>query len=450
MVDLTELPPAVLDAWRSGSACVQAGHLAPALDLVIAAIDDLLGELVYSVLHNREFQRLEAGWRGLAYMVAKVPFHENIEVSMWSLSKTDLEQDFAESTELVRSRTFLQAYSNEIGKFGGRPFAAILGDMAFDTSPRDVSLLRQMAAIGSMAHAPFFAAASPALLQLPTLVDLPRLENAHVLFSGAAALEWNQFRETAESRSGGLLVGRPLHRAPHAQARRFQYTEQSSSTNDYLWGSPVYLFAVRLAESFAKHRTLSAIAGDIDPCEAPATVSFESLGSRYFRPPVDVTITPRLERVLRDVGLMPLVHRTDAPAIYLRSANSLQAPKAFGGTAGGREATLSYLLGTKFPYFLFACRIAHYLKLIERELIGETRTPETIEKRLNDWLNRFVIRSNAASAEIRAQYPLRRAQARVTEAPDLRDWFKAEIALRPHVLYLGTALNLVVSDRMRR
>jgi type VI secretion system protein ImpC len=163
-----------------------------------------------------------------------------------------------------------------------------------------------------------------------------------------------------------------------------------------------------------------------------------------------VTITPRLQRALREVGVTALVHRAETPEIFLSSANSLQAPKSFGTASGGREATLSYLLGTRLPYFFFACRIAHYAKLIERESIGAHRTAEDIEQRLNEWLSRFVMNMDAASASLRAQYPLRRAQAKVRAVPEAPDLYAAELTLRPHLRYLSSVLSLTVSDQLRR
>ena len=445
-----ELPPAVRSAWRGASPAFQAGHRAAGVDLIVATIDGLLSRFVDCVLHDAGFQQLEASWRGLAYVVAHVPFHEHIEISIWSASKEDLERDFADAAEVSRSRTFFHAYSAQIGNFGGKPYAAILGDMAFGSTPRDVRLLRQIAAVATMAHAPFFAAASPQLLQLGVPSDLPRVEDVGVLFEGPSALDWKALRDSEDSRACGLLVGRPLLRPPHTRAANFTYAERTASSDAYLWGHPAYVFAVRLATSFARYRTLSAIAGEADACPAPATVGSDALGPGHSRAPLDVTVTPRLERALREAGLMALVHQSDVPSVFLASANSLQKPKTFGSGDGGREATLTHLLGTKFPYFLFACRIAHYLKLIEREEMGQTRSRETIEVRLNSWLDQFVLNMDSAAPEMRAQYPLRRAHVRVTEIAESPDWYKAEISLRPHLRYLNAALNLSVTDRVRR
>jgi type VI secretion system protein ImpC len=449
------LSPPVLDAVEGAWPTAEMGHLAAAVDLVIAAIDASVSDLVDRVLHHATFQRLEAAWRGLRYVVDQVAFHENTEIMIWSCSKESLAADFEEATEVSRSRLFFHAHTEQIGHFGGKPYAAILADMDFDATPRDVRLLRSVAAVAASTHAPLFHAVAPSLLKLASLRDLPRVQEVQALFQGPGSIEWNTFRNDPDSRCVGALLGRPLHRTPYTANdtdSSFGYTETiAADGSGLLWGHPVYVFATRLATSFARYRTLSAIVGDgEDSCPAPATMVFESLGTRHTRPALDTSVTPRLERALREVGVTALVHRAGAPWIYLSSANSLQAPKSFPSTSGGREAALSYLLGTQFPYFLFACRIAHYAKVIERELIGSHRTAESIEGRINEWLSRFVINQDAASPSLRAQYPLRLAQAKVRTLPELPDWYEAEVMLRPHLKYLNSRLSLTVSDQLRR
>jgi type VI secretion system protein ImpC len=453
--DAVRAVPPLLDAVAGAEPTAATGNLPAALDLVIAAIDAAVSDLVDRVLHGGAFQRLESAWRGLRYVVDQVAFHENTEITIWSCSKEALAADFEEAAEVARSRLFFHAHTEQIGQFGGKPYAAILADMDFGASPRDVRLLRSVAAVAASTHAPFFHAVAPSLLKLESFRDLPRVQEVPALFQGAGSLEWSLFRDTPDSRCVGALMGRPLHRTPYTANEAdssFGYTETIAADGaGLLWGGPVYVFATRLAASFARYRTLSAIVGDgEDSCPAPARMTFESLGPRHARPALDTSVTPRLERALREVGVTALMHRAGAPWIYVSSANSLQAPKSFPSTSGGREAALSYLLGTRFPYFLFACRIAHYAKVIERELIGSHRSAESIESRINEWLSRFVINQDAASPALRAQYPLRLAQARVRTTPETPDWYEAEVMLRPHLKYLNSRLSLTVVDQLRR
>ena len=97
-----------------------------------------------------------------------------------------------------------------------------------------------------------------------------------------------------------------------------------------------------------------------------------------------------------------------------------------------------------------ASRIAHYLKVIDRDRIGVQRTREELETDLNEWLSKYVVDMDGASAAIRAQYPLRRARVRVTEAEGNAGWFRVEILLRPHLKYLGASFTLSIDGRLDR
>jgi type VI secretion system protein ImpC len=161
-------------------------------------------------------------------------------------------------------------------------------------------------------------------------------------------------------------------------------------------------------------------------------------------------VSARLERMLREVGLISLLHRKGTTRMWVASANALQAPKRFGGSEGGREATLNYLLGTQFPYLLLASRIAHYLKVIERDMLGADRTPLEIERELDAWLSELVNSMDSVTAEDRARYPLRHAEVSVAPEPGAADWLRAELKIRPHLRYLGSVFTLSLSSRLER
>jgi len=103
------LPPAVHEALRVAVAESYETRSVPlAVERVIAAIDAAIHACLDDVLHHPDFQRLEAAWRGLEYVVDLVSFHENVKVVVWNWSKGDLARDFEESTEPTKTRTFAE------------------------------------------------------------------------------------------------------------------------------------------------------------------------------------------------------------------------------------------------------------------------------------------------------------------------------------------------------
>lgn len=67
------------------------------VDRMISEIDAKLSRQMDEILHNPEFQSLEASWRGLKLLVDRTDFRENIKVEILNASKQDLLDDFEDS-----------------------------------------------------------------------------------------------------------------------------------------------------------------------------------------------------------------------------------------------------------------------------------------------------------------------------------------------------------------
>ena len=78
------------------------------VDQMIEELDQRLGQQLDAILHNDAFQQLEAAWRGLAFLVNRTDFNENIRVELLNVEKEELLEDFEEAPELN-------------GQFGGEP-----------------------------------------------------------------------------------------------------------------------------------------------------------------------------------------------------------------------------------------------------------------------------------------------------------------------------------------
>lgn len=72
------------------------------------------------------------------------------------------------------------------------------------------------------------------------------------------------------------------------------------------------------------------------------------------------------------------------------SASSVQKPKFFGISAEGKAAELNYKLGTQLPYMMIVNRLAHYLKVLQREQLGSWKERTDLELELNKWIRQYV------------------------------------------------------------
>ena len=97
----------------------------------IAQIDHLLSLQVNMVLHHPEFQKLEATWRGLHYVLEQSETSANCKIKVLNVSKKEMLRDLQRVPEFDQSNAFKKIYEEEFGVFGGEPFAALISDYYF-------------------------------------------------------------------------------------------------------------------------------------------------------------------------------------------------------------------------------------------------------------------------------------------------------------------------------
>jgi type VI secretion system protein ImpC len=425
------------------------------VDALIAEIDVKLSRQIDEILHHPEFQKLESAWRGLKFLVDRTDFRENVKVELLNCSKEDLLADFEDAPEVPKSGLYKIAYSAEYGQFGGKPYGAIVSNYEFSPGPQDIALLQKCAAVAAMSHAPFLAAAGPQFFGLRDYLNLPNLKDLKSLFEGPQYTKYNAFRETEDSRYVGLLLPRFLLRLPFGSntvpVKGFNYEESVTSSHDaYCWGNATFAFATRLADSFAKYRWCPNIIGPQSggTLENLPLHQYEAMGEIQTKIPTEIMLTERREYELSEEGFIGFTYRKDSDNACFFSANSVQKAKYFGQSEQGREAEMNYRLGTQLPYMFIICRIAHYLKVLQREQIGSWKERADLEKELNDWIGQYVADMEVVSAGVRGKRPLRKAKITVSEVEGNAGWYKVDMQVRPHFKYMGAFFTLSLVGKL--
>lgn len=428
-----------------------------AIDVMIAELDHKISLQINELLHCQELQRVESTWRQIKLMVDRVDFRENVKLEIVNLSKDDLVVDFEDTPELVKSGLYRTVYSSEYGTYGGSPYGLIVAQYDFDHGPQDMQLLRNCAAVAAMAHAPFIANASPKFFGSESFLDLPKLKDLRSQFEGPQYARWNSFRDSEDSRNVGLCLPRFLLRLPYGQdtvpSRSFNFREDTVGRHEhYLWGLASTLFATRVADSFAKYRWCPNIIGPQSggAVEGLPLHNYEAMGEVQTKIPTEVQLTERREFELSDEGFIGLVYRKGSDNACFFSANSPQRPKTFGISDEAKSSETNYRLGTQLPYMFIINRLAHYIKVLERERIGSSLERTELEKQLNRWINQYVVSMDAPSASVRAQRPLREAQVTVEDVPGQVGWYRCGLRVRPHFKYMGADFTLSLVGKLEK
>ncbi|WP_199100889.1 type VI secretion system contractile sheath large subunit [Dyella sp. ASV21] len=427
------------------------------VDQMIAEIDRKLSQQMDAILHQSPLQELESAWRGLKLLVDRTDFRENTKIEVLHVTKDELLEDFEGAGDITRSGLYKHVYTAGYGQFGGQPTAAIVGNYTFGPSAPDIKLLSYVASVGAMSHAPFISAAGPEFLNLGGFQDLPNLKEVKDIFEGPRFAKWRSLRESEDSRYLGLTMPRFLLRSPYDPqenpTRSFVYREVIDGNHDnYLWGNTAFLMAARITDSFAKYRWCPNIIGPqsggaVD--DLPVHL-YESLGQLQAKIPTEVLVSDRKEFELAEEGFIPLTMRKDSDNAAFFSANSVQKPKLFPKTADGQQAQTNYKLGTQLPYMFIINRLAHYIKVLQREQIGSWKERQDLERELNGWLKQYIADQENPSSDVRSRRPLRAATIEVQDVAGNPGWYQVAMSVRPHFKYMGANFELSLVGRLDR
>lgn len=406
----------------------------------IAQIDARISKQLNEVMHASEFQKLEASWRGLHYMVHQSETGEMLKIRVMNVSKKDLLKDMEKAVEFDQAAIFKKIYEEEYGQFGGFPYGALIGDYEFGGDPQDITLLEKMSNVAAAAHAPFIAAAHPALFNLESFTNIGVPRDLAKIFDNrkeAKYVKWRSFRDSEDSRYVGLALPHVLMREPYGKetvpVEAFDFEEEvdGKAHNKYLWGNAAYALAARLTDAFARYNWCAAIRGVEGGglVEGLPTHSFRTdEGEVALKCPTEIAITDRREKELSDLGFIPLIHckGTDYAAFF--GAQSANRPRKYDTDAANANARLS----AQLQYILATSRFAHYLKAMMRDKIGKFMTRQNCQDFLNRWIANYVLLDDSASQEAKAQKPLREARIDVTEDASKPGVYKAIAFLKPH------------------
>lgn len=166
------------------------------IEAMIAEIDKRLSQQVNAILHHADFQEIESAWRGLHYLVNNTETDEMLKIRVMNISKKDLGKTLKKfkGTSWDQSPLFKAIYSENYGQLGGEPFGCLTGDYFFDHSPPDVELLGEMSKVAAASHAPFIAAADPALMQMNSWQELANPRDLTKIFTTPEYASWRSLR----------------------------------------------------------------------------------------------------------------------------------------------------------------------------------------------------------------------------------------------------------------
>lgn len=438
-----------------------------ALDRDIAALDAMLSAQLDAVLHAPRLRRLEGSWRGLAWLVDRLPANGGkVRLKLLSARWAELCRDLERAVEFDQSQIFKKIYEEEFGTAGGEPFGLIAADYEVRHLPvpghptNDVGALTAFAAVAAAAFAPFVFAASPALVGLDSFAEAaPAFDLADAL-NGPEHARWRNAAAQDDMRFLCVALPRVLGRAPWlddgARVDRFRYRGHAAGAEQRVWTTPVYGLAAAAVRAFDRYAWPGEVRG-AEPQEDAIGGVLDGLPYERFpsdppgpppRAPLDLALTDEQERQISDGRLVPLSALEGLAEASFGALPALHRPPRMNSAIAEANQRLSTQINT----LLCVSRFAHCIKLMGRDMVGSSREAPEVESELQRWLDRFVSGLGSGGAEVTAKYPLMDAKVEVRERRDKPGVYGCTVHLRPHhqLDEVGAAFRLVTEFSPRR
>jgi type VI secretion system protein ImpC len=315
-------PARALDDFQAVLRDIVAPYVEPKPDPqhpeLVAQVDQAIGGQMRALLHHPAFQALEAAWRGLFFLVRRLPTDVNLKIFLLDIAKPELAADLIATFELLVEQVP-----------GAEPWTVLAGNYTFDQSADDAQLLARMAAVARHAGAPFLAAASTRLLGCDSLDATPAPR--HWRADKETVEAWAAVRRLPQASWLGLALPRFLMRLPYgkqtAPAEKFAFEEFSAAPNhkDYLWANPAFACAYLLAEAFSESGW-DMRPGEINEISGLPAHVYRADGESHLKPCAEALLSEDAAEAILDRGLMPLVSFKGSDAIRLVRFQSIAMP----------------------------------------------------------------------------------------------------------------------------
>lgn len=298
---------------------------------ILASLDEAASGLVRALLHNSDFQALEAAWRGLRFLVSRVETDEHLKLYLLDVSKDEVAADLAAGKDLRTTGLHRLLVEETVETPGGELWGVLIGNFTFGPTRGDAELLGRIGKIARAAGTPFLSAANDALLGCDSLAQTPdpRQWKGRADVQGSRA--WNGLRKLPQASYLGLALPRFLLRLPYGvdtdPTERFEFEEMVEGPNHehYLWGNPAWACAYLIAEAFSRDGWGLRPGAIQDIGNLPLHV-YKKGGESLITPCAEVLLTETAMEMILDKGLMPLLSFKNQDAIRMARFQSLSDP----------------------------------------------------------------------------------------------------------------------------
>lgn len=277
----------------------------PQQTALIDVIDSVINHMLQTIVHQADFQNLEALWRATSLLLNDECAEDHL-FYLVDIGQAALLDQFKSDSHALEQKLL-----NHIQTGDGEQQILILGNYSFSDSVADKELFAFCAQLARKCHAYFIAGADPKMIQASAA-------------SGDGSQGWSSFLQPEELSHSMLAYPRFLLRLPYGKKRdpieSFKFEECSAipQSSELLWGNPGFMVVTALIRMAQDHETGDACFFD----DIPA-FTFEQDGETILQPATETVLSePQANRLL-GCGIMPLISYRQRRGIRLLALTNL-------------------------------------------------------------------------------------------------------------------------------
>lgn len=278
---------------------------------MLDAITEATNDAMRKIMHQSDFQQIEASWRSLQLLVRRLDSHSELYIDIIDITKAELLEDLASAgDDLEQAQIFKRLVSSQTAT-GNMPYNLVVGDFFIEDKVEDIALLIDMATIAQAVDGCFVSGGNTKLANCPTVAGSADPDDWYYQQDEEFASAWQALREFDASEHLCLGAPRFLLRLPFgaktASTDCFDFEElpETKGHKYYLWGNSAYLITLQLCQSYLDSG--SHFNPDHNPkvSDLPLHV-YKEHGSQKIKPCAENLLTDSGIRVFNEAGLTPI------------------------------------------------------------------------------------------------------------------------------------------------
>ena len=377
----------------------------------IAKLDRLIASQLKQITQHNDLQRLQSAWIGLQLLTdeANHPDANNILIKALPITWKEISKDTQSSLEFDQTTLFEKVYEDEFGSPGGKPFGIMLVDYSVNIrgpnpifKTNDIAILNVLAEIGSASFCPFILQAAPQCFGVDDYKNFKITLNTKELFTSKPYQKWNNLRENSSLNFLGLMASSTLEISRISQIH------------------VTYVFIATVLKAYIKKQWLTSLQQE----------HFNINRQTYL----SNVITRNQTDIIKHLGFF--------------SPTSLGSTILFDNTATTFHAIRSentpYTLGD----ILSVAHFAHYVKMIGRHEIGQVKSIQALQRKLNNWATRYISPQKSTSAQGFCQHPFSHISIEVKPDINSTSHVQCTISLTPHTENNSTHSHITLNTQI--